>query len=174
MRTAANWDYVLNNPLRGVEMSERALKRPRRFLPAKEVRRLVAASQVPTLTIILPATTTGLRISEILALRWERIPRWRRRSRSLRMLAQRTTFLYVPPNSSPLAFLASHVLRFSHEHHFIATSERLFECSRPSCPKKSLQDTGNSLAYQSKPQFEQTALLKSRNKTKPFRAFSRH
>jgi len=45
----------------------------------------------------------------------------------------------------------------ANEHHFIATSEQLFECSRSLWCYKSLLDTGNCLACQSKPQFEQTA-----------------
>jgi integrase len=57
----------------GFQMPERTLKRPHRFLTAEEVRRLVAASKEPTRTIILLATMTGLRIGEILALRWGRI-----------------------------------------------------------------------------------------------------
>jgi len=77
MGTAVNWDYVPDNPVRGVKMPERTLKRPHRFLTAEEVRRLVAASKEPTRTIILLATMTGLRIGEILALRWGRIDRLR-------------------------------------------------------------------------------------------------
>jgi integrase len=73
MGTAVNWDYVLNNPVRGVKMPERTLKRPHRFLTAEEVRRLIAASNEPLHTIIILATMTGLRIGEILALRWGRI-----------------------------------------------------------------------------------------------------
>jgi integrase len=73
MGTAVNWEYVLNNPVRGVKMPERTLKRPHRFLTAEEVRRLIAASNEPLRTIIILATMTGLRIGEILALRWGRI-----------------------------------------------------------------------------------------------------
>jgi hypothetical protein len=47
MGTAVNWDYVLNNPVRGVKMPERTLKRPHRFLVAEEVRQLIAASNEP-------------------------------------------------------------------------------------------------------------------------------
>jgi integrase len=54
-------------------MPQRTLKRPHRFLTAEEVRRLVAASNEPLRTIIVLATMTGLRIGEILALRWGRI-----------------------------------------------------------------------------------------------------
>jgi len=73
MGTAVSWDYVPNNPVRGVKMPERTLKRPHRFLMAEEVRRLVAASKEPVRTIVILATMTGLRIGEILALRWGRI-----------------------------------------------------------------------------------------------------
>ena len=73
MGTAVNWDYVLNNPVRGVKMPERTLKRPHRFLTAEEVRRLVTASKEPARTVILLAVMTGLRIGEILALRWGRV-----------------------------------------------------------------------------------------------------
>jgi integrase len=73
MGTAVNWDYVPNNPVRGVKMPERTLKRPHRFLTAEEVRRLIAASKEPLHTIVLLATMTGLRIGEILALRWGRV-----------------------------------------------------------------------------------------------------
>jgi len=70
MGTAVNLDNVLNNPVRGVKMPQRTLKRPHRLLTAEEVRRLVAASNEPLRTIIILATITGLRIGEILALRW--------------------------------------------------------------------------------------------------------
>jgi integrase len=73
MGVAVNWDYILNNPVRGVKMPERTLKRPHRFLTAEEVRQLIAASNEPLRTIIILATMTGLRIGEILALRWGRI-----------------------------------------------------------------------------------------------------
>lgn len=71
--TAVNWDYIPSNPVRGVKMPERTLKRPHRFLTAEEVQRLVAASNQPLRTIVILATMTGLRIGEILALRWGRI-----------------------------------------------------------------------------------------------------
>jgi integrase len=73
MGTAVNWEYISNNPVRGVKMPERTLKRPHRFLSAEEVQRLIALSKEPTRTIIILATMTGLRIGEILALRWGRI-----------------------------------------------------------------------------------------------------
>jgi integrase len=68
-----SWDYLADNIVRGVEMPERLLKKPHRLLNADEVRRLVAACTEPTRTIVLLAIMTGLRIGEILALRWKRI-----------------------------------------------------------------------------------------------------
>ncbi len=71
--TAVDWKYLSENPVRGVKMPERTLKRPHRFLSAEEVRRLLAATDEPARTIILLAVLTGLRIGEILALRWARV-----------------------------------------------------------------------------------------------------
>jgi integrase len=73
MSTAVSWNYLSDNPVRGVKMPERTLKRPHRFLTMDEVRRLIAASEEPVRTIVMLATMTGLRIGEILALRWGRI-----------------------------------------------------------------------------------------------------
>jgi site-specific recombinase XerC len=45
MGTAVNWEYISNNPVRGVKMPERTLKRPHRFLSVEEVQRLIAIKQ---------------------------------------------------------------------------------------------------------------------------------
>jgi integrase len=73
MGTAVSWNYLSDNPVRGIKMPERTLKRPHRFLTMDEVRRLITASEEPVRTIVMLATMTGLRIGEILALRWGRI-----------------------------------------------------------------------------------------------------
>jgi integrase len=70
MSTAVSRNYLSDNPVRGVKMPERTLKRPHRFLTMDEVRRLIAASEEPVRTIVMLATLAGLRIGEILALRW--------------------------------------------------------------------------------------------------------
>jgi len=71
--TAVDWNFLPDNPVHGARMPERSLKRPHRFLSLDEVRRLIAASDEPVRTIVLLAVMTGLRIGEILALRWGRI-----------------------------------------------------------------------------------------------------
>jgi integrase len=70
--TAVSWDY-LGDIVRGVKMPERFLKRSHQFLSVDEARRLIAACTEPTRTIVLLAIMTGLRVGEILALRWKRI-----------------------------------------------------------------------------------------------------
>jgi integrase len=71
--TAVSWNYLTDNIVRGVKMPERSLKRPHQFLNVEEVKRLIAACKEPTRTIVVLATMTGLRIGEILALRWKRV-----------------------------------------------------------------------------------------------------
>lgn len=71
--TAVSWNYLADNVVRGVKMPERSLKRPHQFLNVHEVKRLITACNEPTRTVVLLATMTGLRIGEILALRWKRI-----------------------------------------------------------------------------------------------------
>jgi len=71
--TAVSWNYLGDNIVRGVKMPERALKRPHQFLNLDEVKRLISVCKDPTRTIVLLATMTGLRIGEIVALRWGRI-----------------------------------------------------------------------------------------------------
>jgi integrase len=68
-----SWNYLPDNMVRGVKLPERSLKRPHQFLSLDEVRRLITACNEPTRTVVLLATMTGLRIGEILALRWRRI-----------------------------------------------------------------------------------------------------
>jgi integrase len=70
---AVDWDYISNHPVRGVKMPERTLKRPHRFLSMSQLHNLISASDEPLRTIVLLAAMTGLRIGEILALRWGRI-----------------------------------------------------------------------------------------------------
>ena len=73
LRTAVEWNYLSDNPVHGVKMPERSLKRPHRFLSLDEARRLLEHLEEPTRTVVLLAVMTGLRIGEILALRWGRI-----------------------------------------------------------------------------------------------------
>jgi integrase len=56
-----------------VSLCDRNAFRSQKGHERTEVRRLIAASKEPIHTIVLLATMTGLRIGEILALRWGRV-----------------------------------------------------------------------------------------------------
>jgi integrase len=71
--TAKDWRYLADNPVLGVEMPERNLKRPHRALSIEEVRMLLSKMNEPERTITIVATLAGLRIGEILGLRWGRV-----------------------------------------------------------------------------------------------------
>ena len=71
--TAVEWGYLSDNPSRNVRLPERTVKHPRSPLTAEEVRRLLSELIEPPRTIVLLAVVAGLRIGEILALRWGRI-----------------------------------------------------------------------------------------------------
>jgi len=71
--TAKGWRYLADNPVLGVEMPERMLKRPHRALSIEEVRMLLSKMNEPERTITIVATLAGLRIGEILGLRWGRV-----------------------------------------------------------------------------------------------------
>jgi len=71
--TAKAWRYLADNPVLGVEMPERKLKRPHKALSIEEARMLLSKMNEPERTITIVATLAGLRIGEILGLRWGRV-----------------------------------------------------------------------------------------------------
>jgi len=71
--TAKQWRYVADNPVLGVEMPERKLKRPHRAISIEEIQMLLSKMNEPEKTITVIATLAGLRIGEILGLRWGRV-----------------------------------------------------------------------------------------------------
>jgi len=71
--TAKAWRYLADNPVLGVEMPERKLKRPHKALSIEDVRMLLSKMNEPERTITIVATLAGLRIGEILGLRWGRV-----------------------------------------------------------------------------------------------------
>jgi integrase len=73
LATAVEWGYLTENPARGVKMPERTLKRPHNPITADEVQKLLFALNEPERTFALIAVLTGLRLGELLALRWGRV-----------------------------------------------------------------------------------------------------
>ena len=70
---AVNWNLLEQNPARGIQIGDRTPKTERLYLNPPEVLRLLASLPEPCRTIVLVAVLTGMRIGEILALRWQRL-----------------------------------------------------------------------------------------------------
>ena len=71
--TAVHWEYVPLNPAKGVKLPPRPLRGQLRFLTTDEVSRLLSALEEPGRTLVLMAVLTGMRIGELLALRWKNV-----------------------------------------------------------------------------------------------------
>jgi integrase len=71
--TAVEWGYLSDNPGRGIKLPERTLKRPHTSLSIDEVRKLLASLAESERTFIFIAVLGGMRVGELLALRWGRI-----------------------------------------------------------------------------------------------------
>jgi integrase len=70
--TAKKWGYFAGeNPARGVELPENRPVREKHILTPEQVPALLGALREPFRTMVLLAILTGLRVGEILGLRWE-------------------------------------------------------------------------------------------------------
>ena len=65
--------YFERNPAHGIKTGEREARQEKRFLTPAQIRALLPALSEPCRTIVLVAVLTGMRIGEILALRWKRL-----------------------------------------------------------------------------------------------------
>jgi len=65
--------YLERNPAHGIRIREADTKPPHRFYSSTQVRQLLAELEGPCRTVVLVAVLAGLRIGEILALRWKRV-----------------------------------------------------------------------------------------------------
>ncbi len=73
MQAAVDWNLLEQNPARGIRIGDRAPKTERLYLNPKEVGRLLTSLPEPCRTLVLVAVLTGMRIGEILALRWKAV-----------------------------------------------------------------------------------------------------
>lgn len=73
MQAAVEWEFINENPTRGCHVARQALAKQRIYLDAQQVQRLCNQLPEPSRSVVLVAVLTGLRIGEILALRWGRI-----------------------------------------------------------------------------------------------------
>lgn len=65
--------FLTKNPAHSIRIREVDTKKERRFYPSAEMRGLLAVLPEPCRSVVSVAVLTGMRIGEILALRWKRI-----------------------------------------------------------------------------------------------------
>jgi integrase len=73
LQSAVERGYLEKNPAHGIRIRGVDAKTERRFYSPVQVRQLLAALTEPCRSIVLLAVLTGMRIGEILALRWKRL-----------------------------------------------------------------------------------------------------
>jgi integrase len=73
MQAAVEWGFINDNPSRGCRVVRQTLAKQRVFLDAQQVQRLCDHLQEPCRSVVFVAVLTGMRIGEILALRWGRV-----------------------------------------------------------------------------------------------------
>ena len=73
LQTAVECGYLENNPARGIQIGDREARKERRFLAPAQIQELLTKLSEPCRTVVVTAVLTGMRIGEILALRWSRL-----------------------------------------------------------------------------------------------------
>jgi integrase len=73
LQYAVERGFLEKNPAPGTRIREADTKKERRFYSSMEMRRLLAALSELCCCVVSVAVLTGMRIGEILALRWKRI-----------------------------------------------------------------------------------------------------
>jgi integrase len=73
LQTAVERGYVERNIAHGIRIRSTGVRNERRFYSPAQVQQLLLELQDPCRTVVQVAVLTGLRIGEILALRWKRI-----------------------------------------------------------------------------------------------------
>lgn len=73
LQAAVDREYLERNPAHGIRVREMEVKKDRRFYLPPQIRALLGELSEPCRTIVLVAVLSGMRIGEILALRWKRV-----------------------------------------------------------------------------------------------------
>jgi integrase len=68
--SAEEWGYIQHNPVLKTRLPRRAYSEPRSALAPEQVRKLAAELDEPVSSLALLLALTGLRVGELLALRW--------------------------------------------------------------------------------------------------------
>jgi integrase len=73
LQAAVEHGYLETNPARGIQIGEREPKQERKLLSLEQLQTLLVSLTEPCHTIVVVAVLAGMRIGEILALRWKRL-----------------------------------------------------------------------------------------------------
>jgi integrase len=73
LQSAVERGFLTKNPAHGIRIREADTKPEPRFYSSAEIRRLLAVLPEPCRSVVAVAVLTGMRIGEILALRWKRV-----------------------------------------------------------------------------------------------------
>src|SRR5262249_7255316 len=73
LQSAVERGYLDRNPAHGIRLREPSGKAERRFYTPAQIQKLLPELSEPCRTVVTVAVLTGLRIGEILALRWKRV-----------------------------------------------------------------------------------------------------
>jgi len=73
LQAAVDWDYLQENPARGIRLGDRAPVQERPYLLPEQISPLLTALPEPCRTLVVITVSTGLRIGELLALRWKNV-----------------------------------------------------------------------------------------------------
>jgi hypothetical protein len=73
LQSAVDWGYLEQNAARGVHIGDREPAQERVYLSAAETQKLIASLNEPLRAIVTLLALTGLRIGELLALRWKNV-----------------------------------------------------------------------------------------------------
>ena len=73
LHTAVESGYLERNPAHGIQIGAGEPKKRRRVLEPRQMQKLLGKLPEPCRTVVLTAVLAGLRIGEILALRWNRL-----------------------------------------------------------------------------------------------------
>jgi integrase len=73
LQKAVESGYLEKNAAHGIRIRETGAKEERRFYTPAQIRQLIPELTEPCRTVVLLAVLTGMRVGEILALRWKRV-----------------------------------------------------------------------------------------------------
>lgn len=137
LQTAVEHGYLESNPARAIQIGERESKPERRVPSVGEVRMLINNLTDSCRTVVTVAALTGMRIGEILALRWKRLD-FQRSTIDVAETFSDGTFGSPKTRSSrrviPMSATLREVLE-SHKHGSIWTgSEELVFCTATGTP----------------------------------------